>query len=191
MEYREKHEFKDAWLLTVENEVPEASIDKKEVESVKQENVKTEVNKEVKDTMKTEVNKEVKDIKEIKEPQTVKAPKGPKPDDLSNSLSFHEEPINILVEEDQILTIQKGNAPGDMERGYYIITAVFKEKDKAQNYSDRLFKSGTNSKVAYHSGKKYYYIYLKQADSEEKAQNERLKLKQNEGLKDTWILKVE
>lgn len=166
MKYRNKHEFKDSWLLTVENDVSESSLDQKEV-------------------------KEEKEKVLNKDPGEAKVPKGPKPDDLGYSLSLHEEPVNVIIGEDQMLTVQKGNEAGEMERGYYIIKAVFKEKDKAQNYSDRLFKEGINSKLGYNSDKKYYYIYLKQTDSEENARKDKNKITQEEGLKEVWILEVE
>ncbi len=81
--------------------------------------------------------------------------------------------------------------PGEMNKGYYIIAAVFKEKDKAQMYSDRLFKEGINSKVGFNSEKNYHYIYLTQSESEETAKNALNKYSDNSRSKDFWILEVE
>ncbi|MDQ3535072.1 MAG: PorP/SprF family type IX secretion system membrane protein, partial [Bacteroidota bacterium] len=172
LKYREKHEFKDAWLLSVENEAQEVKPEAKEV---------------IIDSKK--INPV--DNNEIKEQVELSNNKGPKPDDLDFSHSFYEEPINIILEKGEVLTIQKGNMPGEMNKGYYIIAAVFKEKDKAQMYSDRLFKEGINSKVGFNSEKNYHYIYLTQSESEETAKNALNKYKDHSRSKDFWILEVE
>ncbi|MDQ3394035.1 MAG: PorP/SprF family type IX secretion system membrane protein [Bacteroidota bacterium] len=195
MKYREKHEFKDSWLLTVESEASPAPSEAPGVRQEVKESFTPEKPKENSAPIKNEVQPEkVKENtvpKEVKETNIPKVFKGPQPDDIEFSQSFHEEALNIIVEEGQVLTVQKGNMQDEMDRGYYIIAAVYKEKDKAQTYSDKLFKAGTNSKVGYNSVKKYYYIYLVQSKSEETAQNERLKYSQNSRLKEAWILKIE
>lgn len=172
VKYQQNQEFKDAWLLSVE--------DGGEIAKPAQSNIKP------KSSVTPQSSEEVRTEKVVPRSSNEIRPENP-----DYTPAFNEEPVNFIVDGDEILKAKKGSNANELAEGYYIIAAAYKEKDKAEQYSASLMKEGISTKVGYNTGKNVFFIYFAKSEDANKAKEERLKRIKNKKFQDAWILQVE
>ncbi|CAN5523562.1 hypothetical protein BH23BAC1_BH23BAC1_19810 [soil metagenome] len=154
---RTKHEFKDAWLLTIKNSVDPAQRSN--------------------EPNTTENTKPASDVSA--------------PLDMDSAPVFQEGTVNILMSEGEILTLKKGTNALDMAQGYYLVSAAYDDREKAEKYQESLRKEGLTAQLGYNSEKQLYFVYISHTQEEAKVKTDQSKLSNHKKLSEIWILKVE
>jgi len=89
-------------------------------------------------------------------------------------------------------SVKRGNHLLELSQGHYVIVNVFKQFEKAEEYSDWLFIQGYFTKYGYSSQSNYYYVYIYYSLTDiEGAKKEKSRLGSRELFKKSWVLSVE
>ncbi|UII19714.1 PorP/SprF family type IX secretion system membrane protein [Fulvivirga ligni] len=115
-----------------------------------------------------------------------------------------EEPIEeITPAEDQLNTSDEGSfiednhsntkeIPEMTPGGFYVIIGVYKDKNNALAYTQKVTKAGYPAQISYYSKKNKYYVYLYNSVFKDSAQRMRKDISRKDlfEFKDAWVLEV-
>ncbi len=153
--------------------------------------------------IKTEAlgGEEVKEVTLLEETVTTPAPKEPEIS-IETPVVEKEIPIQVKqeeVQEEKIETIddtlvsiidKKPTEVPDVLRGYYIISNVFSSKTNAENWAEKLKNKNIQSTIFQRPENNFYYVSIGNSEDPVLLYEVLKKMRKDQDLKDTWILKI-
>ncbi len=105
----------------------------------------------------------------------------------TNTIDKFKANKNTKFEKTQTLELRPVDGVAD---GFYLVVNVFAEKQNLNRFLISLAKKKFQPKYFYDSGRKFYYVYLKKYESEDKAEEARVSKFGGRYNDDSWVLGV-
>jgi len=105
----------------------------------------------------------------------------------ANTIDKFKTSKNTKFEKTRTLELRPVDGVAD---GFYLVVNVFAEKQNLNRFLISLAKKKFQPKYFYDSSRKFYYVYLKKYESEDKAEEARISKYEGRYTDDSWVLGV-
>lgn len=120
-----------------------------------------------------------------------KSPDAGNADSFANTPVLNEQAVNFVFDYDNIITISKGEKADELQKGNYVVVAVFSDKENARKFIDGNYNKDLPAETGYNSKTNYHYIYLFKSDDIDAAIRKRDGFRQSREFSEAWILNIE
>lgn len=104
-----------------------------------------------------------------------------------------EQKKNLVEEQstDERVIVKRGGHLLELAQGEYVVVGAFNSYEDAEQFSDELFFKGYQTRFGYITGQGYWYVYIYQGNTLEKATQERDKYRKIPMFKKAWVISVQ